>query len=522
MNTVPAAKILMAHLLALLPTMTLLTASQVPSGAICGKVRRYQTSHVFLRVGEAVSGAKIVVARGTQKWEQRTDNAGEFCIRDLPPSPFDIVCTAPEVLGPIPPVTGRVLVRPGDTTEFNPALHFSPGVRGRVTDQAGKPVTGAFATLVPVTLLEGKRSMAAGRSRTDQDGGYELMRIPPGRYRLELQIEPEILLDRRPVYYPALSDTSRAIELTLMKDQHLQADLRLERPRRVTGTVAFDDGKPATNALVFLTDADRFSYRAVAAFAKCDKDGHFSLEARPGLILELQAACLTAGGHFSASAALAVPTEEDSRDVRLVLSRPQPPDSLLKNAKAGDGSSPAGANPEGKTHKDGGFIITDKRYLRVEVRLPAELRANHLVLFARGRSKGAVRISAIPYVAVTYLPVRSGEKRPQVRRGTGGRFCHWWQPVTAIVPIPASREKMVVALVLKRPEVDMVASCTAELDDLGLYPFRTFTEAQIFLQCLYNASREAGRLSPPWVGPARGLIHFSPLPGVIEGGRPEW
>jgi hypothetical protein len=522
MNIVRAAKILTVHLLALLPALALPQASQEPSGAICGKVTKYQTGRVFLQAGEAVSGARIVAMRGTQKWEQSTDNAGKFCIRDLPPGPYEIVCTAPEALGPIPPVTGRVLVRPGATTKFNPALHFSPGVRGQVTNHEGKRVTGAFVTLVPVTLLEGKRSRAAGLSRTDEDGRYELLGIPPGRYRLELRIEPEILPDRRPVYYPALSDTSRAIELILMKDQHLQADFRLERPRKVTGTVTFHDGKPATNAQLFLTDADKFSHRAVVALAKSNNKGHFSLDARPGMILELQAAFLTTRGHFSASAAVTVHPEGDFRDVHLVLSPPQPPNNLIRNVQAPDRSSPDAADADKKGQKNGSLIITDKRYLRVEARLPAELKATHLVLFARGRSKGAAQISAIPYVAVTFLPVRSGEKRPQVRRGTAGRFSLWWQPVSAIVPIPAAREKMIVALVLKRPEVDMVASCTAELDDLGLYPFRTFTEAQIFLQCIYNASHEAGRLSAPWVSPGTGAIHFSPLPGVIEVGRPEW
>jgi hypothetical protein len=521
MNIVRLAKILTVHFLALLPALALSQATQEPSGAICGKVTKYQTGRVFLHAGEAVSGARIVATRGTQKWEESADNAGKFCIRDLPPGPYEIVCTAPEALGPIPAVTGRVLVRPGATTNFNSALHFSPGVRGQVTDHEGKRVADALVTLVPVTLLEGKRSGTFGLSRTDEDGRYELLGIPPGRYRLELRIEPEILLDRRPVYYPALSDISRATELTLRKDQHLQADLRLERPRKVTGTITFHDGKPATNAQLFLTDADRFSHRAVVAWAQSDNKGHFSLDARPGMILELQAAFLTTRGRFSASAAMTVPPEEDLRDVHVLLSPPQPPDNLIRNIQARDQSSDA-PDAEKKGQKKGGLIITDKRYLRVEAKLPSELEATHLVLFARGRSKGAAEISAIPYVAVTFLPVRSGEKQPQVRRSTAGRFSLWWQPVSAIVPIPAAREKMIVALVLRRPEVDMVASCTAELDDLGLYPFQTFTEAQIFLQCLHNASREAGRLSPSWVSPGTGAIHFSPLPGVIEVGRPEW
>lgn len=150
-------------------------------------------------------------------------------------------------------------------------MSFIPGVTvaGRVVDESGKGIEGVdvgTASRMPWMGRSGGR-----RARTDSDGSFEIKGIAPGRVQLEAKL-----------------DGWRDAEIESMELADLERieGMRVEMTRgaSITGKVLWEDGTPATGALVRATRVTRSQWGGFGggrvqsvASAEADADGAFVL-----------------------------------------------------------------------------------------------------------------------------------------------------------------------------------------------------------------------------------------------------
>ncbi|HEY6121182.1 MAG TPA: carboxypeptidase-like regulatory domain-containing protein, partial [Pyrinomonadaceae bacterium] len=125
------------------------------------------------------------------------------------------------------------------------AGNLSPGgtVSGTVTIK-GRPAGGII-----VGLRQSEPSSPAAqmlRSKTDQDGAYKVMDVPPGTYEVSVTV---------PAY--VVSEAAQGTTVVITAGESVRGiDLTLVRGGVITGSVTDADGKPVVEERVMLTKAD--------------------------------------------------------------------------------------------------------------------------------------------------------------------------------------------------------------------------------------------------------------------------
>ena len=136
---------------------------------------------------------------------------------------------------------------------------------GRVTDQAGAPVTDAQVLLIPNS---GGHVL---KTRTDKEGDYHFSEITkPGPHRI-------MILSQRWVGLERLSDRPR---VDLAADQRQVKNITLERACQLRIQTIDEQGKPVPGAIVYrklMTDTRGFTPRAVTT----DQSGEVTLGLKP-------------------------------------------------------------------------------------------------------------------------------------------------------------------------------------------------------------------------------------------------
>jgi len=167
----------------------------------------------------------------------------------------DLILTVEEDLAVV--VNGRTVSVSGPSTSLvadrgagqEQALDATPrdrnaSVRGRVKGPEGRPVGGAYVSVVPTgpNRTPSRATEQIIPSMTDSDGAYELTGLAPGNYRvLAVKITASLLGEVRPTV------------ASLRDGQALDgADITLERTSGITGTIVDAYGEPMEGVTVQL------------------------------------------------------------------------------------------------------------------------------------------------------------------------------------------------------------------------------------------------------------------------------
>jgi protocatechuate 3,4-dioxygenase beta subunit len=165
-----------------------------------------------------------------------------------------------------------------------------PGIiAGRVVDDAGDPVEGAYIRVLRTKYESGQRRfvevVGEGLHRTDDQGRYRVYGLRPGDYRVSAIAGQVVPLQAAadvpgyaPTYFPGTADPAWARVLSVDLDQQmLGVDIVLAaRPTaRVSGTALDADGKPVEGGMVLMPSRRSGALAPVPFDARTSSDGSF-------------------------------------------------------------------------------------------------------------------------------------------------------------------------------------------------------------------------------------------------------
>ncbi len=265
-------------------------ASQAVSYALSGSVVNSVT-------GDPIRRALVRVADRMQL----TDSQGRFAIRDLPAGRYSISAQKPGFFfGPrLDSATElNMLALNRDRAGIVVKLVPEGIIFGRITDENGDPVEGAFVRVRDWRIVDGRRRQEfVGGQSTDEDGRFRLFGLMPGTYYVVASAAAERAAfspgsfpreqGYAATYFPGVTQFTAATPIKLAAGQKAQADFALSpHPTfQITGTISGYSGGNLNS--VQLTDPAggesalpvRFDPAAGTFVAKQVPPGSYRLEA---------------------------------------------------------------------------------------------------------------------------------------------------------------------------------------------------------------------------------------------------
>jgi protocatechuate 3,4-dioxygenase beta subunit len=275
-----------------------------------------------LEVVAGVSNVKITTESTSSRQELRTNEDGEFTFVGLEPGSYQVTPSLPRgfkiLFGLKNPVT-----LDSCSTELGIAIAATP-LSGIVRNADGSPVGPAVRVDV-VSADDEARGLSQNRSTftfTESDGTWEFEGLPPGRYRVGVNLfgPPTLASPYRPTWYPKSARAAEALVLEISDNSNTRVELQTPAPipeRSIDGVVLDASGVPVAEATVSLFDADRTI--GAVAHARSGPDGRFTIRALQGRQYRVQAS--SASGSFVLSATQDVPRVDSSEPLRLVVER---------------------------------------------------------------------------------------------------------------------------------------------------------------------------------------------------------
>jgi hypothetical protein len=169
-------------------------------------------------------------------------------------------------------------------------------IAGRVVDPDGRPIPDLSIEIIDAGSVTREYFSSRDRARSDQSGEFEFSRLPPGTYRLglDLQQEPRKINER--ILWFRDGEDVRPFETLLGLEQRIwtRTFVVSEPLARVEGIVVDQSGKPLADASVYLN----FVPRRQSAATKADAQGRFAFTTRMGIEYQLIAEYYPAAGGF--------------------------------------------------------------------------------------------------------------------------------------------------------------------------------------------------------------------------------
>jgi hypothetical protein len=234
-----------------------------------------------------LEGVKVTIEGQEKSVTVTTDSDGKFRVSSLPEGSYKIRVSPPEGLS-----AGRnksenesevkVADRGCATVSFE--LAVDGRVYGRVLDAEGRPLSNCYVTIKPAEA-EKRYSWYSDGVSADDEGRYEIRRIPPGHYKLSVRYNGprgELLKSFPTFYYPGVLSADQSVVIVVGESAKVEGvDFRLTAPseRTIEGVVLWPDGKPASGAQLNCV----IKVNLGVAPIKIDEQGHFSFKIYEGV-----------------------------------------------------------------------------------------------------------------------------------------------------------------------------------------------------------------------------------------------
>lgn len=195
----------------------------------------------------------------------RTGSDGTFVVTGLPDGLYTVIASRPEAID-LPTAltsTTQQSVGIGETVEL--VLRGIGGLKGRVVDESGKPVTAFGISLARTAGTPHRYEFSVDRRIVSADGTFQLTAIPSGTYRVRVDgenVTEQIAADAVTVKAGAIADVGT---------------LKTTRGVRRHGIVLAKDKTPVASARVIA----QLDPRAEALVLETDDSGAFVLPAIP-------------------------------------------------------------------------------------------------------------------------------------------------------------------------------------------------------------------------------------------------
>jgi RNA polymerase sigma factor (sigma-70 family) len=341
---------------------------------------------------------------GPERWDESvtTDAEGAFAIDDLPAGNFRVFARKGEL---VTPKLAAFDPGPGAVERLELTLEPGVAVEGRLTTPDGRGIADAGIYLLETGIPAAQSPLAS--ADTDSGGRFQMDRLPPGRYRLNVSARGFAPRERTVEIPPA----SR-FELALLADPDTL----------VTGVALAADGRPAAGAHLVAHTMPRGGDSGRMSFGRSGPDGRFELA-------HLGPGDLTVSASLGREAGFAGPVPlaaGEQKQVRLVLQKGAFVSGVVR---LDDGTPAAGVRifsvqrplrgelfafaltlPPVRTDGQGRFELGP--FLDNEVNLVAETRNQRVTLGYRNTaSERVVEVHAGRDTAGVELVVSSGQFR---------------------------------------------------------------------------------------------------------------
>lgn len=167
-------------------------------------------------------------------------------------------------------------------------VRFDGRIRGVVRPSSGERAEGISVELMAADDVGKTGNIQTLHASTDAGGSFEFSEVSPGRYRvgvdLTRRMDAEVIFPR--TFYPGTPDAALATVIQMSGGQQRELEPMTlppaRHPWRLTGTVVFEDGSPASGAFISLSDGSA-KWRQVAVGIRTEVDGTFSFVVHQGL-----------------------------------------------------------------------------------------------------------------------------------------------------------------------------------------------------------------------------------------------
>ena len=268
-------------------------AGVIISGAV-ERVRQRVTEDDSVPLGGVADAALVVEGEGVRR-ELRADARGRFSVNGLKPGAYKLKLSLPEELTTYQPERELRVSDRGCAVVLYTVVD-NGRVSGTLTDAEGEP-----AGRVLLTLYEADEANPLERygrlERAEEDGRYSFEGLPPGRYRLAVNLTrfPEAgdVTGAFPrTYYPGVAQASESEVIVVGEGEHVRGrDWHLP-PRRaeVAAEVAvvWSDGRPVAHAEVTFRDVT-YHDPGMNNAAQADAEGRFILKGFEGQTFVVEA-----------------------------------------------------------------------------------------------------------------------------------------------------------------------------------------------------------------------------------------
>ena len=265
-----------------------------------------------------------------------TDREGNFQVNGLPPGKYRVEPQFPAGYGPEYSSTSEVTLADRGTATVGIEAFTDGRVYGRMLDRAGRSYNRAFLMMEPEGVTTDSRSTVYGHSNGAGDGVFQFLGVPPGRYRMYMEVHQmdyeQLRFAQQRYYYPGTFERSEAAVITLERAQKISGlEYRLPADflvHTVEGTVVSPDGEPVLDAQVaFHCRRSSQPERGVLESnlvhgVQTDDKGRFRLEAISGTTYWLVARSYdTTRKTYVRSSGVSLPVSGDTRNRQLVLAQ---------------------------------------------------------------------------------------------------------------------------------------------------------------------------------------------------------
>jgi hypothetical protein len=256
-----------------------------PTGFILGNVVRRDETHG----DEAAVGARVEV-RGPDGTRQMTvDGGGKYYFDGLKPGTYSIMASQPgfRLASEARGATATVAARGCDVVNLALRKDWPSAIEGRVTSSEGTSApSGIGVTLIPVQPRDDEYigGLFRAETQTDDNGEYSFRAVPPGRYKIGINLYgPTPDAPYLGTYWPSASTEAASGSVEIRVGVAIHCDFRLAPRLKTTvveGIVVRPDGEPAAGARVELL---RKSDNSISGeMPTADAAGHFLFRALEG------------------------------------------------------------------------------------------------------------------------------------------------------------------------------------------------------------------------------------------------